>query len=62
MHRRRKPSTLRKEIPQSDHKLSTIHVERSQWVLMRWAGAAFVAAVGIAYVLGHLGPNVAAAG
>jgi hypothetical protein len=62
MHKRRKPSKLKKGLPQSDHPLPTIHIERSQWVLMRWAAAAFMAAAGVAYLLGHLGPSAAIAG
>jgi hypothetical protein len=39
-----------------------VYIERSRWVLARWAICALLAAGGVAYVLAHLGPRVAIAG
>jgi hypothetical protein len=40
----------------------SVYVERSRWVLARWAICAVLAAGGVAYVLAHLGPRFAVAG
>ena len=39
-----------------------VHIERSRWVLARWATGALIAAGSFAYLLAHLGPSAAIAG